>query len=116
MFRPIPIMPVSVTGANSLFYSSEALSSRISVRFGNIARPTSSSLAHVVPLLITSQTSAGCFTGMIDFETDPLCQADVLLGEDWIATRASNGVPSGVNSLPVYRLCAFFFSDPHVTN
>ena len=102
-------MPVSVTGADSLFYSSEALPSRISVRFGNIARPTSSSSAQVVPLSVTSQTPAGCFTGVIDFEIDPLCQADVVLGEDWIATRASNGVPSGVDSLPVYRLRAFFF-------
>jgi hypothetical protein len=100
-------MTVSVTVATSLFYSSEAFPSRISVGFGNIARPSSSSSsAHVVPLAVTSQTPGGCFTGVIDFAIDPLCQADVVLGGDWIAMCACKGVTSGVESLAVYRLRA----------
>jgi len=98
-------MSVSVTGSPALlYYSSEARPSRISTGFAEIVRRTATSLnGGDIPLTLTVNTPRGRFAGVIYFVVDPLCQADVVIGNDWLDLCMSHGCSPGVKDLPVYR-------------
>ena len=43
-------------------------------------------------------------TFVLYFTVDPLCEVDVVLGEDWVQMCDAHGVCSAIDTLPVYRL------------
>jgi hypothetical protein len=98
-------MSVSVAGLSAqLFYCSDARPSRASERFANVVKRTSwSPYGRAVPLSLTVPTADGCFTGVIDFVIDPLCQVDLLLGGGWPDMCMSNGLSPGIESLRLYH-------------
>jgi len=79
-------MPISIAGLPaSVSYSPEIFPSRVSVRFANVARHQARRPrpGPLLPLSVTAATSEGCFTGVLYFMTDGLCEQDVVLGRDW---------------------------------
>jgi hypothetical protein len=78
-------MPIYIAGLPaSVSYSPEVLPSRVSVRFASVARyQTRRHPGPLLPLSVTAATSDGCFTGVLSFMTDSLCEQDVVLGRDW---------------------------------
>jgi hypothetical protein len=65
-----------------------------------------------LPLTVT----VGHFCGVLYFKVDPLCEVDVVLGGDWVQMFLSEGVCSGIDSLPVYRLSVCLFGYHVSTN
>jgi hypothetical protein len=98
-------MSVSVSGAASVYYTPESSLSRASDRLF-WAKKNACTPEGRLPLAV----SVGHFTGVVYFVVEPDCEADVVLGQDWVQMCLSHGICSGVDSLPVYRLC-FLFSD-----
>lgn len=76
----------------SIFYSSEAYPTRMSVPFARSLKHRSQISGALVPLSITAATSTGAFTTVVDALVDSLCEEDVVLGKDWIDVCASNNV------------------------
>jgi hypothetical protein len=100
----LPGMSVSVTGANSVYYSSESSVSFVSPRLFDILKHSRVSVYGCgLPLTVT----AGSFSGVVYFAKDPLCEVDVVIGDDWIKMCRSHGVSPGIDSLPVYRSSVF---------
>jgi hypothetical protein len=54
-------------------------------------------------LSVTVSVPAGCFTTVLDFMTDPLCEEDVVLGIDWVDKCLSNGLSALHDSFPLYQ-------------
>jgi hypothetical protein len=96
-------MAVVISGTSAtIFYSSEAYPTRISVRFASKLKRHSQQSESLIPLSVTAATSTGAFTAVVDALVDPLCEEDVVLGKDWIDVCASNNVLRELELPPVY--------------
>ena len=87
----------------TIFYSSEAYPTRISVGFARSLKRRSQPFGSQVPLSVTAATSTGAFTAVLHALVDPLCEEDVVLGKDWIDRCASNNVLPQLELPPVYN-------------
>jgi hypothetical protein len=86
----------------TIFFSSEAYPTRISVGFAHNLKRQSQPSGSQVPLSVTAATSKGAFTAVVDALVDPLCEEDVVLGKDWIDLCALNNILPLTELPPVY--------------
>jgi len=100
-------MSVSVSGAGSVYSSPECSLSRASDRLFSVQKNACTPEA-VYGRRLPLAVSVGYFTGVVYFVVEPDCEADVVLGQDWVQMCLSHGICSGVDSLPVYRPCFIF--------
>jgi hypothetical protein len=101
-------MSFFISGASAtFFYSYEAYPTRISVPFFQRLKHSSQCSQSLVPITVTTATSIGAFTTVLDALVDSLCEQDVVLGIDWINSCASNNILSKIELPPAYSSSEF---------